>query len=383
MYNCVDLSLLARTVDNNRWKGKYNSSLGLARLVEIYEYRLLPKDKITRSNWEAALSPNQVECQYIFIKYTPLIDSLNSDQTSIDASNDAHAGYILYRKLESMISSLTSPPNSIWYTFSFVSGYFVDVEGFHWQANNPTYDPGPLPPPRPPRESKHTNGTETPLQEGEDVSVVAKHVPNSKRKYGGMLPQGTRERQSDQLNTPPQDSGAGSVGSVSQSHANGRPNHYLGRQRRPHRKNLPSSPVQDSGSQVPHQRLGPNIHRQRTQHHNAPRHLPSVGSSAQIRLQDPDGTYIHLPRSQHQTAIPRHPHPPPSQTISPQLQANSAFRAMPSSNVPLSRGLPSDTPHVPIPQVHSGPLYVNPFPNPHANPPRSRARRFRSDKNKP
>jgi len=69
MCNCVDLSLLARTVDNDRWKGKYNSSLGLARLTEIYEYRLLTKDKITRSNWEASLNPNQVECQYILFFY--------------------------------------------------------------------------------------------------------------------------------------------------------------------------------------------------------------------------------------------------------------------------------------------------------------------------
>lgn len=79
MYNCVDLSLLARTVDNDRWKGKYNSSLGLARLIEIYEYRLLPKDKITRSNWEAALNPNQVECQYILITFAPPFYSLNPD----------------------------------------------------------------------------------------------------------------------------------------------------------------------------------------------------------------------------------------------------------------------------------------------------------------
>lgn len=63
MTNCIDLSLLARTVDNARWQGKYNSSLGLARLVETYDYRLLGKGKVTRSNWEANLSPLQIECQ--------------------------------------------------------------------------------------------------------------------------------------------------------------------------------------------------------------------------------------------------------------------------------------------------------------------------------
>lgn len=260
-----------------------------------------------------------------------------------------------------MIPSLTSPPKSIWYTFSFVSGHLVDAEGFHWQANNPTYDPGPPPPPRPPRESKHTNDTETPLQEGKDVSVVAKHVANPKRKYDRLLPQGTREQQPDQLNTAPQDPDARSVGSVSQSHANGRHN------RRQRHRNLPS-PAQDSSSQMPSQRFGPNNHRHRTTpYHNSPHHPSSVGSSAQTRLRHPDGTHIH---PQQQNAIPRHPHPPPSQTISPQPQANSATRTMPSRNVPPSGGLPPDTPHVTIPQTHSGPVH-------------SRARRPRLDTSKP
>lgn len=67
--NCVDLSLLARTVDNARWQGKYNSPLGLARLIESYEYRLLIKDKITRSNWEAILNERQQECQHQLISW--------------------------------------------------------------------------------------------------------------------------------------------------------------------------------------------------------------------------------------------------------------------------------------------------------------------------
>ena len=75
MANCVDLSLLARTGDNARWAGKYNSSLGLARLVEAYEYRLLAKGSTTRSNWEAKLDALQIECQpaslpiFIFVFY--------------------------------------------------------------------------------------------------------------------------------------------------------------------------------------------------------------------------------------------------------------------------------------------------------------------------
>jgi hypothetical protein len=61
--SCADLSLLARTVDGARWRGKYNVSIGLARLVEIYPYRLLGKGKITRSNWEGWLKPAQQQCE--------------------------------------------------------------------------------------------------------------------------------------------------------------------------------------------------------------------------------------------------------------------------------------------------------------------------------
>ncbi|TEB39359.1 ribonuclease H-like protein, partial [Coprinellus micaceus] len=78
--SCADLSLLARTVDGARWRGKYNVSIGLARLVEIYPYRLLGKGKITRSNWEGWLKPAQQ--QY--------------------AANDAHAGFHLYQLLMAM-----------------------------------------------------------------------------------------------------------------------------------------------------------------------------------------------------------------------------------------------------------------------------------------
>ena len=62
--NCVDLGLLARTVDNARWKGKYSEPIVLARLCETYNDLTLTKGKITRSNWEAVLSPQQQECMY-------------------------------------------------------------------------------------------------------------------------------------------------------------------------------------------------------------------------------------------------------------------------------------------------------------------------------
>ena len=61
--NCVELSLLARTVDNARWKGKYTNKIGLARLVETYEGAALLKGKTRCSNWEDCLNDLQQECK--------------------------------------------------------------------------------------------------------------------------------------------------------------------------------------------------------------------------------------------------------------------------------------------------------------------------------
>lgn len=61
--NCVDLSLLARTVDNARWKGKYASPIGLARLCETYEELTLQKGRVQTSNWELPLDPRQQDCK--------------------------------------------------------------------------------------------------------------------------------------------------------------------------------------------------------------------------------------------------------------------------------------------------------------------------------
>jgi len=63
--SCVDLALLARTVDNKQWKGGYTNPLGLARLVATYEDRDLVKGKITRSNWERVLNQPQQTCWYL------------------------------------------------------------------------------------------------------------------------------------------------------------------------------------------------------------------------------------------------------------------------------------------------------------------------------
>ncbi|TFK20141.1 ribonuclease H-like protein [Coprinopsis marcescibilis] len=93
--NCVELGMLARTVDNARWKGKYVAPIGLARLVEVYHYRLLEKGKIRRSNWEAVLDESMQNY----------------------AANDAHAGYTLYQHLIQMVDP-SDVAQFLWFTLA-------------------------------------------------------------------------------------------------------------------------------------------------------------------------------------------------------------------------------------------------------------------------
>lgn len=64
--NCVDLALLARSVDT-RWKGPYSGGIGLSRLVETYLGQKLIKGREQTSNWEAELSTKQQECEMMSI----------------------------------------------------------------------------------------------------------------------------------------------------------------------------------------------------------------------------------------------------------------------------------------------------------------------------
>ncbi|KAJ7169533.1 ribonuclease H-like domain-containing protein [Mycena filopes] len=127
--NCVDLSLLARSVDNPRWKGKYGDPIGLARLIAAYEDRLLQKGRITRSNWENRLDTEQREY----------------------ASN----GLALYTRLHLMLTAMDNPPNPNCYTFDAVRGRLCEPSGIAWVPYNPDYDPGPPPPPKDASESSN------------------------------------------------------------------------------------------------------------------------------------------------------------------------------------------------------------------------------------
>lgn len=49
---------------------------------------------------------------------------------------------------------LPTPPERAWYSFNAVNGRLCQQDGTQWHAENPNYDPGPLPPPRLPKEVK-------------------------------------------------------------------------------------------------------------------------------------------------------------------------------------------------------------------------------------
>ncbi|KAI0307542.1 hypothetical protein B0F90DRAFT_1621606, partial [Multifurca ochricompacta] len=116
--NCVDLALLARSVDG-RWKGPYNGGIGLSRLVEIYLERNLPKGRIRRSNWETELSTQQK--QY--------------------AANDCHSTLAIYQTLISRALNLATVPESEYFTFDAIKGVLRDNEGRPWFPFNPRYEP--------------------------------------------------------------------------------------------------------------------------------------------------------------------------------------------------------------------------------------------------
>ncbi|EPQ60975.1 ribonuclease H-like protein, partial [Gloeophyllum trabeum ATCC 11539] len=130
--NCVDLSCLARSADNARWKGKYSQPIGLARLVAVYEELELPKGRVQRSNWERPLNVKQQDY----------------------AANDAHSGFIIYTKLIAMAELVQPKPLPLYYTFDVSEGLLVDTSGQPWSPMNPNYDPGPPPPPKEKKERK-------------------------------------------------------------------------------------------------------------------------------------------------------------------------------------------------------------------------------------
>ncbi|TFK76823.1 ribonuclease H-like protein [Pluteus cervinus] len=176
-YNCVDLSLLARTVDNARWKGKYKESIGLSRLMETYHSLSLAKGRTTRSNWEKHLSFEQQEY----------------------ASNDAHAGFVLYKTLSAMFEGLPKPPKPEYYSFHAIRGNLYNFSGVPWSCHNPDYDPGPPPEPKKPKKpkiSKDTDSTATAQPQPIDAQSPNARAPSTEQP--NKRPRPPRNRQAQQ-----------------------------------------------------------------------------------------------------------------------------------------------------------------------------------------
>ncbi|OCH92730.1 hypothetical protein OBBRIDRAFT_833249 [Obba rivulosa] len=127
--NVVDLSLLARSADNKRWKGPYAEGISLLRLTEKYVKCTLDKGKVTTSNWELTLDHKMQ--QY--------------------AANDSHVSYVIYKELAEMLRSMDPAPPLGSYSFSTVEGVYVtlDSDADKWKPLNPLYNAGPPPPPTP------------------------------------------------------------------------------------------------------------------------------------------------------------------------------------------------------------------------------------------
>ena len=62
----------------------------------------------------------------------------------IDAANDSHSGYTLYRILAAMAAAMSPAPLLTWYSFDFVGSALDSETGRAWVPNNPNYDPGPV-----------------------------------------------------------------------------------------------------------------------------------------------------------------------------------------------------------------------------------------------
>ncbi|KZT19395.1 ribonuclease H-like protein [Neolentinus lepideus HHB14362 ss-1] len=158
--NCVDLSCLARSVDNAQWKGKYNQPIGLARLVSTYEKQDLPKGKVQRSNWERnPLTPQQQEY----------------------AANDAHSGWLMYTRLIALADTVEPKPLQVYYTFDVSQGRLYDPgsTSLPWSPTNPNYDPGPLPPPKEKKDKRERKPR--PPRDGAQAAEGAREVADAIR----------------------------------------------------------------------------------------------------------------------------------------------------------------------------------------------------------
>ncbi|KAG6332707.1 hypothetical protein ID866_6377 [Astraeus odoratus] len=165
VHNCVDLSLMARSVDNARWKGPYTNSIGLAKLLETYDMCTLPKGRVQRSNWELRLSPAQKHY----------------------AANDAHAAYTIYSRLHEIASTMRPAPLSTYYSFSCIRGALFDCLGYlPWTPHNPDYDPGPPPPKKEPKKKDSLQEDQKQLES--DITISTPTSSSASQTHSTLIP---------------------------------------------------------------------------------------------------------------------------------------------------------------------------------------------------
>ena len=78
----------------------------------------------------------------------------------VDAANDSHSGLTLLQHLLSMVETTVPEPLPKYYSFDLFEGLAYEtstarVPHTRWVPENPNYDPGPLPEPKPPKEKKN------------------------------------------------------------------------------------------------------------------------------------------------------------------------------------------------------------------------------------
>ena len=78
--SCIELSYLARCVDQDRWSGDHRNLIGLSRLVQTYMGFTLSKTSTRSGNWDDVLTNAQKLCmleyRFLFTRAVAYIDTL-------------------------------------------------------------------------------------------------------------------------------------------------------------------------------------------------------------------------------------------------------------------------------------------------------------------
>lgn len=136
-----------------------------------------------------------------------------------DASNDAHAGFSLYRKFELLfLPLLPTPPEREWYAFDAVDGQLRRQDGTQWYAENPNYDPGPPPPPKLPREVKASMiiTTEPNAESNKELEPSANKARQNENRFERRRRDRNYDRNHLALSTSQQPSAGSTSGSTQQ-----------------------------------------------------------------------------------------------------------------------------------------------------------------------